>query len=325
MEQTSLEMLAARLAAVEERLATAEQARQGTERRLRWWKGAAGLLFLCGLLLGYPQLSQAQGGTVEERLAVVEGKLSRVIVLNNGADIILNGANLYLVNGAGNTQSANGLGNLVIGYNEARGGGLDLRTGSHNLILGQQNNYTSFGGFIGGFANQVSAPFAAVLTGNGNAATEFYALVGTGRFNNAASTFAAVYAGENNTAAGLFSSVTGGERNTASGEWSAVTGGERNTASGEGSAVSGGEHNTASGNQSSVSGGVDNTANGLESSVSGGVENIASGVQSSVSGGEDNEAGAFASSVSGGFQEVIGNLAADEHDWRAGGMLFPDM
>ena len=39
----------------------------------------------------------------------------------------------------------NGLGNVVIGYNELRGAG-DDRSGSHNLVFGSRNNYSSYGG-----------------------------------------------------------------------------------------------------------------------------------------------------------------------------------
>src|SRR3712207_7496934 len=51
------------------------------------------------------------------------------------------GANLNIVNGLNDTQSANGLGNLIIGYNEARQVG-NQRGGSHNLVIGQESNYT---------------------------------------------------------------------------------------------------------------------------------------------------------------------------------------
>jgi hypothetical protein len=277
MEQTSLETLAARLAAVEERLATAEQARQGTERRLRWWKGVAGFLFLCGLLLCVPHLGQAQGGTVEQRLAVVEGKLARVFVVNGGNDIIISGANLNLINGGGSTQTTNGLGNLILGYNEARGGGADFRTGSHNLVIGQQGNYTSFGGIIGGYQNTIAGPFAHALTGFGNGALSFYSCISTGNRNNATGNYAAILGGEINVASGEKACVSAGFNNTASGKLSSVSGGDLNTASGTSSSVIAGFRNTASGPWSSVSGGQDNTTSGDVSSVSGGANRSSTG------------------------------------------------
>jgi hypothetical protein len=314
-----------RLAAVERQLAAMSVEKETLKRRLWLWRSTAGLLLLLGLLFGPPQLGRAQG-TTEERLAALETKLARVSVANGGADIIISGANLNIVNGAGSTQTANGLGNLILGYNEARGGGLDQRTGSHNLVLGQQNNYTSFGGIVGGFQNQLSGPFSHVLTGNGNAtaAGAFYALVGTGQLNNAAHNYAAVYAGNNNTATGLFSAVTGGSFNATTGEVSAVSGGFMNTAGSFNSVVSGGQFNTATGIASVVSAGESNRAIGVNSSVSGGVSNDATGTRSSVSGGHDNTAGGESSSISGGISEIIGTAMANQYDWRAGNAVFSD-
>jgi hypothetical protein len=233
---------------LEERLATLEQAKEAAEarltaveRRLRGWKVTAGLLFLCGLVLGYPQLGQAQG-TVESRLSALETKLARVSVVNGGADIIISGANLNIINGAGSTQTANGLGNLIIGYNEARGGGADFRGGSHNLVLGQQSNYTSFSGIIGGYQNTIAGPFSHVLTGYQNGALSFYSCVTTGEGNNAANNYASVGGGQLNTASGLYSAVGGGVGNTASGEYAAVSGGQGNTAGGDSSTVGGGRN-----------------------------------------------------------------------------------
>jgi hypothetical protein len=291
MERTSIETLAARLAAVEARLATSEQARQGAERRQRWWKGTALLAILCGLLLGYPQLGQAQG-TLDQRVAVLEGKLARVSVVNNGADIVISGANLNIVNGLNDTQSANGLGNLIIGYNEARQVG-NQRGGSHNLVLGQESNYTSFGGIIGGFQNTISGPFAHVLTGYQNGALSFYSCVTTGQGNNAANNYASVAGGKLNTASGLFAAVAGGGTNTASGD------------------------------RAVVSGGIFNTASGLVAAVSGGRVNTASGGASVVSGGDTNTAAASSSTVGGGTDETLAASGSD-WDWQAAGQLFPD-
>jgi hypothetical protein len=198
------------------RVSGLEQAKQHLGRRLWLARGAALLCLVVGLLTGAPHVGVAQGGTMEQQLAVVEGKLARVSVANNGADIIISGANLNIVNGAGNTQTANGLGNLILGYNEPRGGGADFRTGSHNLVIGQQSNYTSFGGIIGGYQNQISGPFAHVLTGYRNGALNFYACVVTGEANNAANNYAAILGGDRNVASDRKSSVSGGFNNSAS-------------------------------------------------------------------------------------------------------------
>jgi hypothetical protein len=237
----------ARLAALEAELAALKQEKQNTERRLHrrlsWWRGAAGLLLVAGLLLGYPHLGQAQG-TLDQRVAVLEGKLARVSVVNNGADIVISGANLNIVNGLGDTQTTNGLGNLIIGYNEARGGGADARGGSHNLILGQRNNFTSISGICGGYGNSISGPFSCVLTGQNNTARTFFAVVGTRQQNDANGNYSVVLGGFQNdigfNLSGTYASITGGRINCADGDYSTVSGGNSRVALGEDDWVGGG-------------------------------------------------------------------------------------
>ena len=136
--------------------------------------------------------------------------------------LVFSGMNVQIVNGLENTQTANGAGNLIVGYNAGRDGFscpdgyfCDRRWGSHMLVSGTRNNYTAFGGLMAGNYNETS---------------------------------------------GSYSSVSGGIANEASGESSSVSGGAYNTAIGESSSVSGGYANTASGYSSSVSGGLDKTA-----------------------------------------------------------------
>jgi hypothetical protein len=306
---TRLAALEARLAVVESErevlaveVAALQRCRETAGRRLWLWRGAAALFLVVGLLIGPPQPGQAQGGTVEQRLAVLEGKLARVFVVNGGNDIVISGANLNIVNGTGSTQTANGRGNLILGYNEARGGALDQRTGSHNLVLGQQNNYTSFAGIIGGYQNTISGPFAHVLTGLQNGALGFYTCVASGRGNNATGNYAAILGGDFNVASGTRSTVSGGASNTASGSASSASGGAANIASGTFSSVSGGAQNKATSDNDSVSGGRMNTASGADSSVTGGTGNTASGPTSSVSGG-------------------LSHNATGDFDWRAGSLF----
>ncbi len=131
--------------------------------------------------------------------------------------------------------TTNGLGNLIVGYNEervlrpgcvqnpARFHCQDLRTGSHNIVDGALNNYTSFGGLVVGNLNTISGPYSSVS------------------------------GGRNNRASGLSSSVSGGTSHTASGGGSSVSGG---------GGLLDGQGNTAEGDFSTVSGGRDVTATG---------------------------------------------------------------
>ncbi|TAH42698.1 MAG: hypothetical protein E6Q43_07130 [Dokdonella sp.] len=147
--------------------------------------------------------------------------------------------NVQVVNGTNDTENTNGLGNLIVGYNEDAGiaafcsngdyadettctsnGGIwavNQRTGSHNLILGQANAYSRYGGLVAGSFSIVN---------------------------------------------GIFASVSGGQRNMARGRYSSVSAGLINTAIGDSSSVNGGYFNTTSGPYSSVSGGANRSATG---------------------------------------------------------------
>jgi hypothetical protein len=156
--------------------------------------------------------------------------------------------NWQIVNGTGSTDgAANGLGNLIVGYNETGNVNGDDRTGSHNIVGGQSSSFRSHGGLVVGRSNTVSAAWSAVSGGRNNTASGTQASVSGGGFN---------------TASAVSSSVSGGNSNIASGYWSSISGGFYNTATASYSSVSGGRSNTASAAQSSVSGGHNRSAVG---------------------------------------------------------------
>jgi hypothetical protein len=213
----------------------------------------------------------------------------------------LSGVNLQIVDGSGSTGEPNepGVGNLIVGYNEypRYRPRLFERTGSHTVVIGDHHSWTSYGGFVAGYQNAVSAPSATVTGGAVNRATEREASVSGGRHNEASGLGASVCGGLHNEASGWFSSVGGGGGNHASGQRSSVGGGGENTASGEDASVLGGYWNEAEGWRSAVSGGGSNRAVGFEASVSGGHENVAEGRGSTVSGGEQQTASGEAEHV----------------------------
>jgi hypothetical protein len=211
----------------------------------------------------------AQGNTISGLSNTVTSQAQKLqFVTVEGTEMYITGANVNIRDGTGNTLDVaqpSGLGNLIIGYNE--NGDFPCagcpsqptrpRTGSHNLVLGEFNGYTSFGGIVAGFGNSISGPFATV-TG--------------GAYSSASGMFSSVSGGEINLASVEGAAVSGGFGGIASGRWSSVSGGQSNTAESEVSSVSGGGKNTASGLQSSITGGVGNkiTSNGQDSSISGG-------------------------------------------------------
>jgi hypothetical protein len=250
------------------------------ERRLRRWRGlACGLIALALLTWVLPA-----GNAKEDAREGEKGLAQRVAALEKllkhftrvGNEVVITGANLHIVNGLGSTicesipNCPNGLGNLIVGYNEPRPTDPNDRTGSHNVVVGRFHNFSNVGGLVVGDFNTISNEFAVVSGGRGNTASGDAAVVCGGAVNTASGGAATVSGGLGNTASGPESSVSGGRNNTASGDSSSVSGGQNNTPSGEASSVSGGFGNTASGRASSVNGGEDNTASGQFSSVSGG-------------------------------------------------------
>ena len=233
---------------------------------------------------------QAELATVRD-LAPFVSVDPNVIEGLTGPHVILTGVNVHIRSGSGRTDDippggpnpcptcVTGLGNLVVGYNEANNvGRLQNRGGSHNVIIGIEHQYTSWAGLVVGESNTISGQNATVTGGAGN------------------------------TASGDHSSVSGGTgQNVASGAGASISGGSFNEANGSHASVSGGRNNIASGDFASVSGGNNNTANGLEApSVSGGSRNTASGTSASVSGGQNNEANGNFSVVLGGNGNITG-------------------
>ena len=183
----------------------------------------------------------------------LDGSLQLVTDINGYPTAQFTGVNVQVINGV-DQYAANGVGNLIVGYNgirfgvdsvcsdgayntdqatcEANGGiwAANHKSGSHNLVGGVRNSYSSTGGLVFGSDNAINGAGAVV----------------TGGYNNVASgSLSSVSAGVNNTASELHSSVSGGASNIASGRGSSVSGGAGNTASGDSSSVSGGQTRSA--------------------------------------------------------------------------------
>ncbi len=259
------------------------------------------------------ELGERRIAALQERIDDLEVALTNVLALNevlrveaiNGVRTVrLSGVNLQLINGLGLTESTNGAGNIIIGYDEtnrltdrlycslgrsddglptedeasclAAGGVFAAihKSGSHNLVVGSQNNYSASGGIVAGKNNTVNERFASVLGGVRNRSTGF---------------LSTVLGGQDNLAFGNSSTVSGGQDNESSGGHASIGGGRGNLANGEASTIAGGESGVASGNGATVSGGSGNTASGIYSSVSGGIDNVAAAIQSSILGGRSQE------------------------------------
>lgn len=201
--------------------------------------------------------------------------------------IRLSGANLQVVNGLDETETVNGVGNLIVGYNEPYGS-QDDRTGSHCVVVGRALSYSSYGGEVLGYRNKIEAEYASALGGWRNEAVGPYALIAGGNFSYVPGEAASVFGGHNNFAGGPWATVAGGHINTASGSESTITGGWLNVATGTFSSVSGGKSNNAAGYGATIAGGERNTATGDFSAVSGGADNQTLHLDSTIGGGCSN-------------------------------------
>jgi hypothetical protein len=267
------------------------------------------------------EAAESRNLALENRIRDLEAALTNVRSLNNvltieavnGARTVrLTGVNLQVVNGTNSTESINGAGNIIIGYDEPitltatpvcsratnnagfqlrdeaaclAGGGVfstQHKTGSHNLVLGSQNNYSSAGGIVAGRGNYINELYASALGGILNVSSGRGSVIVAGQSNVALERSSVVVSGISNEASGGHSAILGGAGNVTGDQSSTVGGGERNAAIGLAASVGGGGRNTASGFSSSVSGGRGNTASGVGSSILGGNSRTASGVDATL-------------------------------------------
>ena len=148
----------------------------------------------------------------------------------------LSGLNVRLDNGAGTTYgTSNGLGNLILGYNESEGGHRDgdgnymegeVRVGSHNLVVGAGHTYGSNGSLLGGYNNALFGQGASILSGQASLATGSWSAILGGLDNRATATSTCVSGGHSNTASGDRASVAGGLLNTSAGIATSILGGQ---------------------------------------------------------------------------------------------------
>lgn len=152
--------------------------------------------------------------------------------------IRITGVNVQLVNGLESTNgnpldpeassvslvAVNGVGNLIVGYNELGNPNGDDRTGSHNVVIGHGNSYLSYGGLVAGQDNMQGNP--------ANPRIGAYAFLGGGAQNRARSTHATVAGGRGNISENNWTSVFGGQNNTVTGDYGTIVGGRDNVVTG---------------------------------------------------------------------------------------------
>lgn len=146
-------------------------------------------------------LTNGGGGSIPANLTA----LSKYLTIDpnqingvNGPHVIFSGVNVHIRSGSGATGDGGtltGLGNLIVGYNEAPQGLpsdpsmgqcpplVGPRGGSHNIIGGVGNMFTSSGALVLGFQNTIGGLYATVHGGESNVACGFASSILGGRMN----------------------------------------------------------------------------------------------------------------------------------------------
>jgi len=215
---------------------------------------------------------------LKSRVSKIETDLASILtvlkgVKRTGNELFFDSVNVNIRNGLGSTGTMNALGNLVVGYNELRTSG-NVRTGSHAVVLGAQQNWSSYGNLVTGAGNTASG-IHAVAHGFTNIASGPYATVSAGRYDTASAAYSSVSGGAYNGANGTDASILGGYANSVSGSHSTIAGGNLNVVSGDNSAILSGNRNKVTAHWASISGGGSNTASANGTSILGGGNNTA--------------------------------------------------
>jgi hypothetical protein len=150
---------------------------------------------------GLSLLSRSEQETLKSILPYVRYVASGV---GGRPTIQFSGANVQIVNGEGSTQTTNGGGNLIVGYDENPR--QEPQTGSHDLVVGPEDGYTSYGAIVGGRDNRALGPYDLLA----------------GIANETSSEGSSVSGGFENRAAFAFSSIFGGKKLSTKAEYEAI-------------------------------------------------------------------------------------------------------
>lgn len=234
-------------------------------------------------------------------------KLGCVLRFSGPRDFIVDGCNLHVQNGVGQTGTMNRYGNVIIGYNKNE---VSTRTGSHNLIIGDLHEYTSYGGIVSGIENTLSGPNATIL-GGGQSHANFSSATILGADRGVADSNVVIIGGQRNygAAGAHFSAIVGGIDNQVTGSSAVVVAGAFNNATGGNSLVCGGSENTAGGSSDVACGGSRNTSTGSRSVLVGGNQNTVSGASSVVTGGQHCDLGAIDDRWAAGLRTFPGGCS----------------
>jgi len=179
---------------------------------------------------------QGAAGTPADmtRVTALESKTQYMSIDTTAKSTTFSGCNVFVNDGGGNTDvsvtnaAGDGLGNLIIGYNVKGHRTVsepDVRTGSHNLILGDDNNYTSFGSLVAGRFSNSNNAYTSICGGYGNTTSQTYTSILGGFGNHAIGNVSVICGGRLNTTNGDSATILGGYSNTTGNDFAVIAGG----------------------------------------------------------------------------------------------------
>ncbi len=207
---------------------------------------ATAALTFCATRIQQLAATSAKTTVDEAKLAEIMSHLS-LVELDDGAGgkvttLRISGVNVQIVDGSGTTLAPSphtGAGNLILGYNETGNPKGDMRTGTHNLVVGSRLSYTGSACLVSGDANVAHGPYSVAIGGTDNVARGTASCAIGGQGNEAYGSWSVAVGGGSNKASGSWSVTVAGENNLASGSWSSTVAGDENRATGSASAVIG--------------------------------------------------------------------------------------
>jgi len=164
---------------------------------------------------------QTQINSMSQAMVVLLQKTQYLFI--GGKTMYIRGCNVQITNDTVPNTPANGLGNLIIGWNPMRNDSTDVRTGSHFLVMGSGNNYRGDGGIVNGGWNDCSQT-NVILNGYKNTAIGVNNVILTGSQNTAKGVYCVIGTGLQNFVAekGYYSYIMGGQANQNWGSFSGV-------------------------------------------------------------------------------------------------------
>lgn len=251
--------------------------------------------------------SAAQLAALEARVTELETLLAHVSLddVDGVPTMAFSGVNVRVDNGTGSTDGdPNGSGNLIVGYAEdVDASGVANRSGSHNLVLGIDHGWSSFGGLVTGVDNDVTGPHASAIGGARHTVSGSRSVVLGGHLTQSSGAGSVTAAGTQTVMSGSFAASVAGIRNEVPGSYGVAIAGHDNVVDAGHAATIGGDHNVTSGIGAVAVGGASNEVSGPVAVAIAGAEHVVSGFRAAVLGGRNH-------GIDGGYAVAVGRRDA---------------